>query len=198
MTRLRTVALALVVLALVSARPAAAAEEGTGTYPRREAPFVLRTEVHLIYFSLSNADGFVALTGAYSVSQFVAVEASGGIGLGNTNVKDDTGGHFMLAARLAGSFSANHRHALTVAAGPMLMVGGAYGRVALLHGEAGYEYRRARGVTLLLAAGLSTLLQDSAVPTPTGSCSGSFTFCPTRLEAGATGMHLRAGLGISF
>jgi hypothetical protein len=189
--------LGVAAVVLVTAGPVRA-EEGTGTYPRREAPFVLRTEVHVIYFSLSNADAFVALTGAYSLSQLVAVEATGGLGLGNTNVKNDTGGRLMLAARLAGSVSENHRHALTAAAGPLLMVGGAYGRVALLHGEAGYEYRRARGATFLLAAGLSTLLEDSAVPAPSGSCSGFLTFCPTQLKAGATGLHLRAGLGLSF
>jgi hypothetical protein len=174
--------LALLAAAALSASALAARAEGTGTYPRREAPFVLRTEAHLILFSLSNTDAFVAITAGASVLRWLAIEGTAGIGAGK-NISGDAGGHFMLAGRVSGDVSANHRHALTVAAGPLLVAGGGYGRVLIAHGEAGYEYRRAGGVTLLLAAGLGVLVENSAMPA---------------LRRGDLGGHARVGLGLSF
>src|SRR5262245_60051620 len=136
--------LALLALAALSTAPAVARAEGTGTYPRREARYVLRTEVNLLVFSRSNTDGFIALTAGASVLPWLAIEATAGVGAGQ-NIRGDAGGHFMLAGRLAGDISDNHRHALTVAAGPLLVAGGGYGRVFIAHGEAAYEYRRAGG-----------------------------------------------------
>jgi hypothetical protein len=195
--RPRRILLSLVLATAAMVPSIGAHAEGTGTYPRRDAPFILRSELNLLFFSLSNADGFAALTAGYSVVQWLAIEATGGLGVGN-NVKGDTGVHLMLAGRLAGSISDNHRHALTVAAGPLLVTGGGYGNMAIAHGEAGYEYRRATGVTVLLAAGMGILLNDSAVPQPLASCAGFFAFCPGQLKRGEPATHFRLGLGLSF
>jgi hypothetical protein len=179
---MRLMAAIAALVAGAASMPARAA--GTGTYPRRDAPFVLRTELGAMAFSRSNVDRFAALTAGWSVRQWLAVEATAGLGLGDAG-GGDGGGHLMLAARLTGDYSENHRHALTVAAGPLLVTGGAYDRLVLARGEAGYEYRRAGGVTLLLAGGLAFVVDPPGGATP-------------RLHRGDPAAHARVGLGISF
>lgn len=172
-------AIALAGVGLSDARAA-----GTGTYPRRDAPYVLRTEMNAMAFSRSTYDRFAMFTAGWSIQQWLALEASAGLGFGDAR-KGDGNGHFMLAGRLAGDYSDNHRHALTVAAGPLLVTGGAYDRMVLARGEAGYEYRRAGGLTLLLAGGLAFVVDP-----PGGSAP--------RAHRGDAAAHARVGLGISF
>jgi hypothetical protein len=93
------------------------------------------------------------------------------------------------------------RHRLSVALGPSLLIADSYGTVAFLGLEVGYEFRAARGLSFIIAAGPSMALNDSGL----GSCnydkSGWFSGCWLEREsyrAGDLMGGLRLGIGASF
>ena len=96
-------------------------------------------------------------------------------------------------------------HALTLAAGPMFIAGGAYGPVAFGHAEVGYELRAARW-TILVALGPDLTLTSSRAQSTVGcgAVLGSALFGPTEppcirpFTRGDLFAHFRTGIGFSF
>jgi hypothetical protein len=96
----------------------------------------------------------------------------------------------------------NRRHALTLAAGPMLIAGGPYGVVAFGHSEIGYEYRSDR-FTVLLAGGPDVALNDSRRVQPVSPCGSSLLggpgiACAIPFNRGDVFPHFRLGIGFAF
>ena len=92
--------------------------------------------------------------------------------------------------------TANGRHALTLAGGPMVLVGnGVHGTTPLAHAELAYVYRAPVGLTLLVAGGANMALTDSSYVAPSGGC---FLSCPEELHRGDLLPHLRAAVGWTF
>ncbi len=90
----------------------------------------------------------------------------------------------------------NGRHALTLAGGPMVLVGnGVHGTTPLAHAELAYVYRAPAGLILLVAGGANMALTDSSYIPPTSGCLLS---CPGTLHQGDLLSHARAALGWSF
>jgi hypothetical protein len=91
------------------------------------------------------------------------------------------------------------RHALTVAGGPFMITGGAYGTVPFVHGELAYEYRPPFPFTFLIGFGPDVALGDS--PTLQGpACVSGFLFesCRRPFQRGDLVWHFRMGLGATF
>ncbi len=92
--------------------------------------------------------------------------------------------------------TANGHHALTLAGGPMVLVGnGVHGTTPLAHAELAYVYRAAVGLTLLVAGGANMALTDSSYVAPSGGC---FLGCAEELHRGDLLPHLRPAVGWTF
>jgi hypothetical protein len=108
----------------------------------------------------------------------------------------------MIVGRAALVLDQARLHALTIAAGPMFIAGGAYGPVAFGHAEVGYELRVDRW-TILLALGPDLTLTTSR-PQSTSGCGGGGIFGPAEpacvrpFTQGDLFAHLRVGFGFTF
>jgi hypothetical protein len=90
----------------------------------------------------------------------------------------------------------NGRHALTLAGGPMVLVGnGVHGTTPLVHAELAYIVRAPEGLTVLVAFGENMALTDSSYVAPAGGC---FLSCPEELHRGDLLPHLRLAVGWTF
>jgi hypothetical protein len=106
-----------------------------------------------------------------------------------------SGAGFMGAARYAFIVPDARRHALTFAAGPYAMTGGAYHTVVFAHAEMAYEYRGP--VTFLVGYGVNLTFNDSAERV-TANCGVFDGTCTDRFVQGDTFGHFRMGLGVPF
>jgi hypothetical protein len=115
---------------------------------------------------------------------------------GTLMVGPDASWSAMANARWEPLRTANGQHALTLAGGPMVLVGnGVHGTTPLAHAELAYVYRAPVGLTLLVAGGVNMALTDSSYVAPSGGC---FLSCPEELHRGDLLPHLRAAVGWTF
>jgi len=157
MKKLPSIRVMIAALVLLVARPIAAA--GEVTPPRISRPSILRAEIHsggkplftLFNFNppSENSVSALAITLGRNFTEALSVEATVGAGVGGTY---SPGAESVIVGRGALVFDQARAHALTLAAGPMFIAGGAYGPVAFGHAEVGYELRAARW-TILVALG---------------------------------------------
>jgi hypothetical protein len=102
----------------------------------------------------------------------------------------------MAAARWDLLRTANGQHALTLASGPMVLVGnGVHGTTPLAHAELAYVFRAPYGLTMLVAGGANMALTDSSYVAPSTGC---FLSCPQEIHRGDLLPHLRAAVGWTF
>jgi len=102
----------------------------------------------------------------------------------------------MAKARWEPLRTADGWHALTLAGGPMVLVGnGVHGTNLLGHAELAYIVRAPGGLTLMVAGGVNIALTDSSYVPPSGGC---FLSCPQELHRGDLLPDLRVALGWSF
>jgi hypothetical protein len=102
----------------------------------------------------------------------------------------------MASARWEPLRTENGRHALTLAAGPMVLAGnGVHGTTPLAHAELAYIVRAPEGFTVMVAFGENMALADSSYVPPAGGC---FLSCPEELHRGDLLPQLRLAVGWTF
>ena len=144
----------------------------------------------------------LAITLGRNFTEALSVEATVGAGVGGTY---SPGAESVIVGRGALVFDQARAHALTLAAGPMFIAGGAYGPVAFGHAEVGYELRAARW-TILVALGPDLTLTSSRAQSTVGcgAALGSAFFGPTEpacvrpFTRGDLFVHFHVGIGFSF
>jgi hypothetical protein len=116
-----------------------------------------------------------------------------------TTVDVSPGTTLMLNARWAPLRSWWGYHALTLAAGPLAIMGGAYGRVPFVHGEVAYEYRPRSPFALIFGVGPDVALAGSP-SSVVAACDEEILFptCRRPFRAGDLMLRLRLGIGASF
>jgi hypothetical protein len=108
----------------------------------------------------------------------------------------------MIVGRGALVLGEGRQRALTIAAGPMFIAGGAYGPVAFAHTEVGYELR-IELLTFVLAVGPDLTLTNSR-PQSTSGCGSGGIFGPAEpacvrpFTQGDLFAHFRIGTGLTF
>jgi hypothetical protein len=108
----------------------------------------------------------------------------------------DTAWSTMASARWEPLRTDNGRHALTLAAGPMVLAGnGVHGTTPLAHAELAYIARAPEGLTVMAAFGENMALADSSYVPPAGGC---FLSCPEELRRGDLLPQLRLAVGWTF
>lgn len=98
----------------------------------------------------------------------------------------------LAAARWAPLATANGRHALTVAGGPLVEIDNVvHGTIPFAHVELAYVYRAPFGLTVLAGVGPNVALASSSYVTPPSPCpAGSAFSC---LDLGPDAQELHAG-----
>jgi hypothetical protein len=183
----------LFALALVGgAAPAWAGE------PRVDLPWAVRGEAFLVSGSglFGTTAGSVAATVQRSLGRRFAWEETVGWGAGNREVHGkDAGVTLAGTGRVAALMTERRTHALTFGLGTALIFGGGYGTLNFLYAEAGYEYRAANGLSLIVVAGPNMLLSRPSVDV----CASQSWFCNGFRRGDLAGLgHLRAGAGWAF
>jgi hypothetical protein len=108
----------------------------------------------------------------------------------------DTSWSGMASARWEPLRTKSGRHALSLAAGPMVLVGnGVHGTTPLAHAELAYIVRAPEGFTVLVAFGENMALTSSSYVAPSTGC---FLSCPEELHRGDLLPELRFAVGWTF
>jgi hypothetical protein len=191
------VALVIVTLALVAAAVSAGVARADEER-RAELPWAVRGEA----FVLSGAGAFAPTAGSVgatvqrTLARRFAWEESIAWGVGNRKVDGrDTGWMLAGTGRVAAWTSEDRTHALTFALGTALIVGGGWGTLNFLFGEAGYEYRSVGGLRVIVAVGPNLLLSQPAED----KCVDGVWLCRDFRRGGLAYLgHLRAGMGWAF
>jgi hypothetical protein len=206
MNQLPTMRAIVAALALLVARPTAAA--GEVTPPRIARPWILRAEIHLGGTPLvspifappnQNSVSALALTLGRNLTEAFSVEATLGTGVGDIY---SPGAESMIVGRGALVLGRKRANALTIAAGPMFIAGGTYGPVAFGHAEVGYELRASRW-TIMVAVGPDLTLTSSRAQSTAGCGEGGFfgpaePACVRPFTRGDLFVHFRTGVGFTF
>jgi hypothetical protein len=185
--------LAITALLVVASPPARA--EGD---PRVELPWAVRGEAFLLSGPglFGATAGSVAATVQRTLWRRFAWEETIGYGAGNRDVGGkDIGWTLAGTARAAPWLSEKRTHALTMALGTALVLGGGYGTLHFVFAELGYEYRSAGGFTVMASAGPNLLLS-----TPKRDICDGHTWLCERFHRGelASVGHVRVGAGWAF
>ena len=137
----------------------------------------------------------------------LAVEAMVGPGLpttmaaraagGSTRVVDvDSGLHAALLLRVDRKLTASGRAALSLAAGPSLVSGSAFGTVPMARAELGFDLRFRRTWIFFYGLGYESALKTSRSPIAGSDCI--VIGCPPQYRAGKGQVTSRVGLGVTF
>ena len=150
----------------------------------------------------------VAISVARRVARAIAVEGSLGAGLPVTTIASDATGatrdvdigsglHAALLFRFHRTLTASGRSSLSLAAGPSLVSGSAFGTVPMARVELGFD-RRIGGAGIFFAGiGYEIALATSREPFPAAECATS-SGCPPRYQAGHGQVTSRFGAGLTF
>jgi len=172
---------------------------------RLTCPWIFRPELTAggeggwwIFPSSENTVGRVAATLGRNVTERLSAELTVGTDFPNSRFPGVT---TMAVGRAAVLLEEEGSSALTFAAGPLLIAGGAYGPVVFGHAELGYEYRGSE-LTFLLSAGPDLTFNDSARQSTAG-CGAAFFGPPTPpcvrpFNRGDIFLHIRLGMGFAF
>ncbi|HET6897521.1 MAG TPA: hypothetical protein VFK70_04200 [Vicinamibacteria bacterium] len=187
--------------------PAAAAlAAGPASVPDR--PWTLRGD-----FTINTpseplpGDAVLAVSLARRFGRHWAVEGTIGPGLPTSmaardasgvqrSVDIDSGLHAALLLRADHKLTASGRSALSLAAGPSLVSGDAYGTVPMLRTELAFDLRFARRWVFFYGLGYEWALKDSRSPIPASDCI--VTGCPPQYRSGKGQVTSRVGLGLTF
>ena len=174
----------------------------------QEHPWTLRGEF-TINTPMDPLPGDAALTAtlARRVAPHLAVEATLGPGLPSTmrargpsgkerDVDVDSGLHGALLLRVDHRLGASGRSGLSLAAGPSLVSGDAFGTVPMARAEAGFDLRFKRRFVFFYGHGYETALKTSRLPIAASDCVVSD--CPLQYRSGKGQVTSRVGLGLTF
>jgi hypothetical protein len=130
-----------------------------------------------------------------------------GPGLPSTMLARDTSGatrevdigsglHAALLLRVDRKLTASGRSALSLAVGPSLVSGDAFGTVPMARAELGFDLRFARKWVFSYGIGYEIALKTSRMPIAASECVTSD--CPRLYESGKGQLTSRVGLGLTF
>jgi hypothetical protein len=146
----------------------------------------------------------VGLTVGRDLTSRFAVELTG-----NVRQPDSASHHSWSAlalGRVVVAANPTRRHALTLAAGPLVEVGHfVHGTMPFAHSEIAYVYRAPFGLTVLAGGGLNFALADSPyIQPPPPSCPDGDGFCldfgpdAREIHTGDATVHTRLAVGWQF
>ena len=152
-------------------------------------------------------DAVLAVSLARRLSRHLAVEGTVGPGLPSTmlardpsgatrEVDTDSGLHAALLLRADHKLTSSGRSALSLAAGPSLVSGDAYGTVPMVRAEAAFDLRFHRRWVFFYGLGYEWALKTSRSPIAASDCVVSD--CPPQYESGKGQVTSRVGLGLTF
>jgi hypothetical protein len=152
-------------------------------------------------------DAVLAVSLARRLGRHWSVEGTVGPGLPTTmaaqdasgatrSVDIDSGLHAALLLRADHKLTASGRSALSLAAGPSLVSGDAYGTVPMVRTELAFDLRFARRWVFFYGIGYEWALKTSRSPIPASDCFVSG--CPPQYLSGKGQVTSRVGLGLTF
>jgi hypothetical protein len=153
-------------------------------------------------------DAVLAVSLARRLGRHLAVEATLGPGLPSTMLARDARGatrevdvgsglHAAVLLRVDHKLTASGRSALSLAAGPSLVSGSAFGTVPMARAELGFDLRFRRKWIFFYGLGYESALKTSRTPFAASECVTS-TGCPPQYRAGKGQVTSRVGLGVTF
>ena len=190
--------------------PASMPAVSTTTAGAVPGPWLVRAEVQLVGMNdnwLNLPLPEVGLTVGRDLTSWLSIELTGA--LREVDNERRRSWSALAAARWFIEGGINQRHALTVAAGPLVEVDNVvHGTVPFAHAELAYVYRSAFGLTVLAGAGPNVALASSSYVTPMSSPCGSGGDSPgfcvdlgpdaRELHAGHASAHVRLAVGWRF
>jgi hypothetical protein len=152
-------------------------------------------------------DAVVGVSLGRRLGRHWTVEGMAGPGLSSTMLaRDGTGGtravdtssglHAAILLRADRTLTASGRSALSLAAGPSLVSGDAFGTVPMARAEVAFDLRFARRWVFFYGLGYEWALKTSRSPIAAPDCIVSD--CPPQYRAGTGQVTSRAGLGLTF
>jgi hypothetical protein len=135
---------------------------------------------------------FEGMAGPGLSSTMLARDASGA----TREVDTSSGLHAAVLLRADRKLTASGRSALSLAFGPSLVSGDAYGTVPLARAEVGFDLRFARRWVFSYGLGYEWALKTSRSPIAAADCIVSD--CPPQYRAGTGQVTSRIGLGLTF
>ena len=152
-------------------------------------------------------DAVVAVSLARRLGRHLAVEATAGPGLPSTMLaRDDRGGtrevdvdsglHAAVLLRVDRKLTSSGRSSLSLAAGPSLVSGSAFGTVPMARAEIGFDLRFRRSWIFFYGLGYESALKTSRTPIPASDCI--VPVCPQQYRSGTGQVTSRVGLGLIF
>jgi hypothetical protein len=152
-------------------------------------------------------DAVLAVSLARRLGRHLAVEGTVGPGLPSTMLARDAGGvtrevdtgsglHAAVLLRADRGFGLSLRNTLSLAAGPSLVSGDAFGTVPMARAEVAYERLFGRRWIFFYGLGYEFALKTSRTPIPASECLVSD--CPPQYRAGKGQVTSRVGLGLRF
>jgi hypothetical protein len=157
------------------------------------SPWTIRVETSLMGMRdswLRIPSPELGLTVARDVARRLSVEVTGSVREIDSNSRRSWSA--VAAARWAPLATADGRHALTIAGGPLLEIDNAvHGTIPFAHAELAYVYRAPFGLTVLAGVGPNVALASSSYVTPPSRCQPtSDSFC---IDLGPDAQELHAG-----
>ena len=152
-------------------------------------------------------DAVLAVSLGRRLGRHLAVEATAGPGLPSTMAARDARGatrdvdvgsglHAAVLLRIDQKLTSSGRTALSLAAGPSLVSGSAFGTVPMARAEIGFDLRFHRSWVLFYGLGYESALKTSRTPIPASDCIVSG--CPPQYRSGTGQVTSRVGLGLTF
>jgi hypothetical protein len=152
-------------------------------------------------------DAVLAISLARRLGRHWSVEGTAGPGLATTmaardangatrSVDIDSGLHAAVLLRADRKLTASGRSALSLAAGPSLVSGDAYGTVPMARTELAFDLRFARRWVFFYGIGYEWALKTSRSPIAASDCVASG--CPPQYRSGQGQVTSRVGLGLTF
>jgi hypothetical protein len=153
-------------------------------------------------------DAVVAVTLARRLGPHLAVEGTVGPGLPSTMLARDARGdtrevdvgsglHAAALLRVDRKLTSSGRSSLSLAAGPSLVSGSAFGTVPMARAEVGFDLRFRRRWVFFYGLGYESALKTSRTPLAASECVTS-SGCPPQYRAGKGQVTSRVGLGLAF
>jgi hypothetical protein len=153
-------------------------------------------------------DAFLAVAATRRFGSKLGVETFLGPGLPSTTLAKGQSGaqrevdigsglHAAAMFRFEQRLTDNGRGLLSIAAGPSLVSGDAFGTVAMARAEVGFDWRFARRMIASLSMGYEWALQTSRKPFEASDCFHASN-CPQYYEKGKGQVSARWGIGFTF
>ena len=155
-------------------------------------------------------DAVLAVSLGRRLGRHLAVEATAGPGLPSTMLARDARGprgatrevdvssglHAAVLLRAHRQLTSSGRTSLSLAAGPSLVSGSAFGTVPMARAELGFDLRFRQNWIFFYGLGYESALKTSRTPIPASDCI--VPVCPQQYRSGTGQVTSRVGLGLTF